>query len=320
MLNLKKTAVAVLALGSSTVFAGTMGPVCTPGSVTVPCERTAWDFGVQALYLQTVSDRYAGYARVPDVNFASNNEALFIDRYNEIEPDWGWGFKVEASYHFNTGNDINFNWYHYEKESRENHLIYSPFVTTADFTADPNVLHTFRVEPRWDAANAEFGQHVDFGEQKNIRFHGGVQYARIRHDYHAFIPSTGIGHSGRTTYNGFGPRIGADMSYDFLNGVSIYGKSATAILIGDSRFADNTGVLGVVPTCSSRGSKTAMVPEVEAKLGATYTFSMAQGDISVDAGYMWVHYFDAQHVGYMNSNFSVHGPFAGVKWVGPGII
>lgn len=314
MLNLKKTAVAVLALGSSAVFAGTMGPVCTPGNVTVPCESTAWDFGVQALYLQPVHSGDFGYGGYQLSNGYS--------RFNELDHDWGWGFKLEGSYHFSTGNDLDINWYHFSKNDSHTFNVYDP-----NFTPAVSYIARLRTEPKWDAVNVEFGQHVDFGEFKDIRFHAGVQYARLENDARAYTSySSGYIHH-NLEYNGFGPRIGADMQYNFGNGFAIYGNGATALLIGDSKFntyAANTGLFSNGTTLATSGSRTTMVPELEAKLGAKYTYAMAQGDLTLDAGYMWVNYFNANHAAYpvlanaavRESNFALHGPYVGLKWVG----
>ncbi|MBN9231681.1 MAG: hypothetical protein BGO90_14810 [Legionella sp. 40-6] len=311
MLNLKKTAAAVLALGSSAVFAGTMGPVCTPGNVTVPCERMAWDVGGQALYLQTTTNN--GFSYYPSLN----NVAV----YEDASGQWNWGFQIEGSYHFNTGNDITINWYHLD--SSYNTIQVNPAVFLATDVA-------LRDKMRWDAVNGEFGQSVDFSVDKRVRFHGGFQYARVKPTSDVGIaytnPLTGglIPYAfGLTSqYNGFGPRTGLDMSYGFGNGLGIYAKGAAAVLVGTSKF-NNGGITLLTAGIPQpiHGSRTAIVPELEAKLGANYTYAMAQGDLILDAGYMWFNYFnpinmvDAQ-VNLRTSDFGASGPYFGLKYVG----
>jgi len=65
------------------------------------------------------------------------------------------------------------------------------------------------------------------------------------------------------------------------------------------------------------------VPELEAKLGLNYGYALAQGQLSVDAGWIWVNYFNPMVIasryafdGVEQSNFGVQGPFFGLKWMG----
>jgi len=322
MLNLKKTALAVLALGSSAVFAGTMGPVCTPGNVTVPCASSAWDIGGQALYLQTMTDNRTSF------NIDNGPGPLNLNVNANETAKWNWGFQLEGSYHFNTGNDVTLSWYHIDTSWRNR-----TFDTGINFGDNNEVIVGFGHKNRWDAVNGELGQFVDFSANKKIRFHGGFQFASIKRSVHGFVGidtadqdpdvDAAITMNGNTQYNGFGPRTGIDMNYVFGNGFGIYAKAATAILVGTQKHGFDidafTPANPDIELINIGGSRTAIVPEVEAKLGANYTYAMAQGDLSLDVGYMWFNYFNPLN-GTMspvnNIDFGAAGPYFGLKYVG----
>jgi hypothetical protein len=311
MLNLKKTAVAVLALSSSAVFAGSMGPVCTPGNVTVPCERTAWNVGGQALYLD--SNTTNGFSYYPSASTGT---------YTDLSNQWSWGFQIEGSYHFNTGNDLTLSWY--RLDTKNNTLAVSPTGLLGSATTVTSLLASGNM--KWNAVNGEIGQAVDFSANSKMRFIGGFQWAQVNPTSNLTVTRSGITrlYSLSSEYNGFGPRTGLDMNYVFGNGFGIYAKGATTLLVGTSKF-NNGGINNLLnaPLSSSvfNGSRTNVVPELEAKLGADYTYSMAQGDLTLDAGYMWFNYFNPlntvdQNLTPKSSDFGASGPYFGLKYVG----
>ncbi|TAL64837.1 MAG: hypothetical protein EPN84_02610 [Legionella sp.] len=287
MLNLKKTAVAVLALGSSAVFAGTMGPVCTPGNVTVPCERSAWDVGVYALYLQPITGAGWHYNNV--VGPAANQT---LDNY---EPRWDWGFRLTGSYHFNTGNDLTINWSRIDVDHTR---AYAPGITIGSGV----VVGSYNLSNEWNQVDVELGQFTDFSANKKIRFHGGVTYSQIDRQINHFNAANVLAAGDHSEFEGAGPRTGIDMMYVFGNGFGVYAKGAASILLGTSKF--NSGILStLITTGQLNGSKDAITPELEAKLGAAYTYAMASGDLTLDLGWKWVDYVNALH----GRNFPVSG-------------
>lgn len=321
MLNLKKTAIAVAAVVAcgAAQAGGYTPPACTGVNVTVPCEEQAWDVGIQALYVQPISGSNQYWA--PEFN---NN--LTDWRWLDSDPKWTWGFRLEGSYHFGTGNDINVNWTHFSKKTDRN-KVYDLAILAPGLTFN----FDFWNDNKFDAVNVEFGQHVDFGENKNIRFHGGVQYARVDYTNHwagsvPQIPGNDVVNvQDASKFNGFGPRAGVDMSYDFGNGFSILGSTAGSILVGTLKSTFTVGTVGqnigqLLPQdFNLRASKTAIVPSVEAKLGAKYTHAMAQGDLSIEGGWMFANYWDSVQTTVLlpdNHSFGYQGPYLGLKWVG----
>lgn len=281
---------------------GTPGVICSALDVLVPCEITGWDFAAQALNLR------AEYSN--SQIFSSFTFPTVAELY-DLPLESNWGFKVEGSHHFGMGNDITVSWYHYSKESN--------FKVNRTIQGIPVVLD-IELEPKWDAVNAEFGQLVELGRRENIRFHAGAQFARISTDYYQTVTGFLITDRLQMKFNGFGPRLGADYEYGWQNGFKLYANGAAAILAGDSQF--NTATTGIInlPAATARGIKTALVPEIEGKLGTRLKYVIAQGDLFFDAGYLWQNYFGVQTAivaGTGNGmDFSLHGPYLGVKYMG----
>ena len=309
---LKKTTLVMLGLVANGIaVAGAMGPVCTPDAVTVPCEAKQWSFGLQALYLRAIDSadrghRYSSFTSIPQLN-------------NE----WNWGFRAAAAYQFNTGNDATVSWMHYSNSAQQNGLygLAAPLQTS--------FAYSINHDNRFDQINAVLGQHVDVGTVKKMRFYGGLQYVAIEQNATSYyqLPSGSTynpaSYFDDTDYNGVGPVAGIDYSYNVSPQITVLASSSASLLYGTTRVS--TGYVLTAAHAVSLpvyASKKALVPSLEAKLGANYAYTMAQGVVNLEGGYEVVEYFSALQAHRMQSstgissvNYGLFGPYVGLKYV-----
>ncbi len=319
VIMLKKTTLGILGLAvSSLVSAGGMDsgpPSCIPGNVTVPCETRKWDLGVQALYLQPTYSSNKGYEKSSTYG------------YKKTEPKWGWGYRIEGSYHYNTGDDITMTLIQFDNSTRR-----GGFIGATNFS---NSFLPFNLEitNRFDQVNFILGQHVDMGDRKKARFYGGLQYAKIRLEERrnfSTLPAVLLlqGANRLQQYHnsevyGVGPVIGIDYSYLLVNGLSLTANTATSLLYGTSRFTEGfrIGPTGLIRFNDNLSYKL-VLPSFEAKLGLAYTHEWFNGDLNIEGGVQAINYFNVfKSSGQFNTqngktDFGLYGPYLGAKWVG----
>ena len=320
----QRAALCVFYLSSGLAVAGTMGSECGAGSDGSACVSRGFGFGAQALYLR---------ANLPNLEYlGSTSKGDVITTYHEYfiskKFSYGLGFKLDTFYHFGAGKDWTLNWYHYAHQSLQ--TITGPdTVNVYDTPFRGTVVTTLK--PKWDAVNLEFGKRIDIEAWGHVRFHGGLQYANLAMDNITTGTGTavplGISRTNHSSFEGIGPRVGADLSYDFWRGIGLYLNGAGAILSGHNAFQRQAITYSGVSfgTFSDMNSGTAneVVTEFEYKLGGSYSHPFRRGYLRLDAGWMWADYLgaieiaDSSHHGRTKGgNFAVQGAYAGLKWTG----
>jgi hypothetical protein len=311
--------VSILSLHS---FAGSMGEQCLENSVVTPCEQKSWLIAGRALYL------------IPNTQIYGSPYILSSQRQSisyGVKPDWGWGFQFEGAYLFGQGNDININWSHYRQLTDERNKLPSMINYSYPNGVDVDILNDYQyysASPQWDQVNIEVGQLTKYSEHRTIRFHGGGQFSRVANQTYSYaiesVDVTGrstINNNDNTwaysTFNGFGPRIGLDLSYVWDNGIGMYAKGAGFVLGGSTK----SSYVGENDLIRKDSNLSRAVAGLDGKLGVNYHYAFRYGYLDADIGWLWNTYINA--LGYMDnyssktgsfSNFEIQGLYFGLKW------
>lgn len=310
---MKRYIAVALAAATSTGFAGAMGELCTNTNAAAPCEARGWGVGAQALYLQPSLGKGNVRGLEGTVNTANSNS-----RFVNFNPKYLWGFEIDGQYDFDTGNDLSVSWYHIDGKSPTQFMSSLTAISSETITNS-----TFFSSQTWNAVNLEFGQRFNIGDHKFIRLHGGATYADIHSNWSTTSFVTSLNTMGMRThnrsFNGGGPRLGADLQYGW-NQFHIYSKAAIAALVGTQKLVRDSTTRGHIS-----GSMVTVVPELETKLGVNYTYLFAKGsDLTFDIGWMWNSYIDAIYAERVSTttgapdvdffNFGLQGLFFGLTW------
>lgn len=340
------------AVGNSSVPSKEVAVENHPQVSVFPMDKL-WSVGFTALSLKPSTSLINPYWTSPDGS-----------TYTQVKSPSSFGFAIEGSYLYGLGNDVSLNWLHFDQRNTNS------FIGSIAALPDLGFQTIMNFKTNFDAVNVESAQNGLFNDRTRFRFHGGLHYVTtdvtqsiINNEIsslHTQLTETSYLNS---QFDGIGPRLGLDLSYDLTRntrsdtqkafthlghkaskhlsvsrcdfeadkGLRVYGKSALALLAGHSktRFSGVNKSSGV--DWNYIATKSAIIPEIEAKLGLQYWYNWYNGQFKLDAGWMLQYYFNifdttsldqqtifyvAQQSSSVNSSLSLNGPFIKGSWNG----
>jgi hypothetical protein len=262
-----------------------------------------------------------------------------------LSPAFNFGFRYFVP---ETGNDLRTSWTHLDSTEG------ASFTGTPLQFAGPSYLigpgatafnlGSGSVNFRYDAVNLEAGHLWQGGDRFQARFFGGLQYGSIKQDltgsFSDFAGTNTQTNTTRSRFSGAGPRFGVNGQFNRGN-FQFLGDLAAVTLIGERQIRrdyNTTSPLFPAGNAQSFSSPNAtqIVPGLDSRLGASYSFRLGSGILKLEAGYQAVIYISAinsysqtqvatppapQSVGvffattdHLQSDFTAHGPYMSTSW------
>jgi hypothetical protein len=267
-----------------------------------------------------------------------------------LTPNYTPSFDIGARYIASESNDIALNWTHLRNTANASAFAAPDQMIGPPYLIGPEsglykIAHG-NVQTAYDSVNLDAGHTFCAECSFQLRAFGGVEVARIGQNLSGAFQSTDgasfHNYTNTSLFTGAGPRLGLKGQYG-IGDFQLIGEAAAAALIGTAQsridFATlNPNLAGLNTQFLTSPNATRVVPSIEAKLAAAYTFAPSEyGLLRVEAGYRAAVYFDAINqysltqvptalvlppngiylatAQHLQTNFTDQGPYLKASWM-----
>lgn len=246
---------------------------------------------------------------------APASPASTVASTESIQPEFNWGYFIQAGYRISHHYDIEASWAQYNSNVSDStnvnglagttlYVITSNADSLADLTLpSESASASSKQTINYSVFDANLGQYHDITEMLRTRIFAGINYAKVDATTtnlysQANNTPTSLFDEYKSTFSGWGPEVGMDLEYKIWHQFGVVGHFAASFLIGQQDVSSNVYNSDIVrdgtQVIVDADSVARLVPALDAKLGVNWNvpYSFKSCGFGVEAGYQVAYYWD----------------------------